>query len=173
NSCYRRTILSYFGENYVENCNNCSNCLVEGEIVDKTIDAQKVISCVARMKRSYGVTTIVDVLRGSKNKKILQLGLDTLSTYNIMRDYSSEDLKNFINTLVSHGFLDLVETLGSGNRGSYPTIRLNDMSMKVLKGEAKVEFKEIVMTKSLEVEDELYSALRELRHLIASEEKIA
>ncbi|MGO1044100.1 DNA helicase RecQ [Clostridioides difficile] len=173
NSCYRKTILSYFGENYVENCNNCSNCLVEGEIVDKTIDAQKVISCVARMKRSYGVTTIVDVLRGSKNKKILQLGLDTLSTYNIMRDYSSEDLKNFINTLVSHGFLDLVETLGSGNRGSYPTIRLNDMSMKVLKGEAKVEFKEIVMTKSLEVEDELYSALRELRHLIASEEKIA
>lgn len=173
NSCYRKTILSYFGEHYVENCNNCSNCLVEGEIVDKTIDAQKVISCVARMKRSYGVTTIVDVLRGSKNKKILQLGLDTLSTYNIMRDYSSEDLKNFINTLVSHGFLDLVETLGSGNRGSYPTIRLNDMSMKVLKGEAKVEFKEIVMTKSLEVEDELYSALRELRHLIASEEKIA
>ncbi|MCC0632233.1 DNA helicase RecQ [Clostridioides sp. ZZV15-6388] len=173
NSCYRKTILNYFGENYVENCNNCSNCLVEGEIVDKTIDAQKVISCVARMKRSYGVTTIVDVLRGSKNKKILQLGLDTLSTYNIMRDYSSEDLKNFINTLVSHGFLDLVETLGSGNRGSYPTIRLNDMSMKVLKGEAKVEFKEIVMTKSLEVEDELYNALRELRHLIASEEKIA
>lgn len=173
NSCYRKTILNYFGENHVENCNNCSNCLVEGEIVDKTIDAQKVISCVARMKRSYGVTTIVDVLRGSKNKKILQLGLDTLSTYNIMRDYSSEDLKNFINTLVSHGFLDLVETLGSGNRGSYPTIRLNDMSMKVLKGEAKVEFKEIVMTKSLEVEDELYNALRELRHLIASEEKIA
>ncbi|HBF7897551.1 DNA helicase RecQ [Clostridioides difficile] len=173
NSCYRKTILSYFGENYIDNCNNCSNCLVEGEIVDKTIDAQKVISCVARMKRSYGVTTIVDVLRGSKNKKILQLGLNTLSTYNIMRDYSSEDLKNFINTLVSHGFLDLVETLGNGNRGSFPTIRLNEMSMKVLKGEVKVEFKEIVMTKSLEVEDELYSTLRELRHSIASEEKIA
>lgn len=173
NSCYRRTILNYFGENYIEDCNNCSNCLVEGEIVDKTIDAQKVISCVARMKRNYGVTTIVDVLRGSKNKKILQLGLNTLSTYNIMRDSSSEDLKNFINTLVSHGFLDLVETLGNGNRGSFPTIRLNDMSMKVLKGQVKVEFKEIVMTKSLEVEDELYSALRELRHSIASEERIA
>ncbi|MFL8710266.1 DNA helicase RecQ [Clostridioides sp. GD02377] len=173
NSCYRRTILNYFGENYIEDCNNCSNCLVEGEIVDKTIDAQKVISCVARMKRSYGVTTIVDVLRGSKNKKILQLELNTLSTYNIMKDYSNEDLKNFINTLVSHGFLDLVETLGNGNRGSFPTIRLNDMSMKVLKGQVKVEFKEIVMTKSLEVEDELYSALRELRHSIASEERIA
>ncbi|MCE0793305.1 DNA helicase RecQ, partial [Clostridioides difficile] len=173
NSCYRKTILNYFGENYMDNCNNCSNCLVEGEIVDKTIDAQKVISCVARMKRSYGVTTIVDVLRGSKNKKILQLGLNTLSTYNIMRDYSSEDLKNFINTLVSHGFLDLVETLGNGNRGSFPTIRLNEMSMKVLKGEVKVEFKEIVMTKSLEVEDELYNVLRELRHSIASEERIA
>ncbi|MCC0782306.1 DNA helicase RecQ [Clostridioides sp. ES-S-0108-01] len=173
NSCYRKAILNYFGENYIDNCNNCSNCLVEGEIVDKTVDAQKVISCVARMKRSYGVTTIVDVLRGSKNKKILQLGLNTLSTYNIMRDYSSEDLKNFINTLVSHGFLDLVETLGNGNRGSFPTIRLNEMSMKVLKGQVKVEFKEIVMTKSLEIEDELYSALRELRHSIASEERIA
>lgn len=40
NSCYRKTILSYFGENYIDNCNNCSNCLVEGEIVDKTIDAK-------------------------------------------------------------------------------------------------------------------------------------
>ena len=43
NDCYRKYILNYFGENYEEDCNNCSNCLNEGELVDKTVDAQKVI----------------------------------------------------------------------------------------------------------------------------------
>lgn len=89
-----------------------------------------------------------------------------------MRDYFSEDLKNFINILVFYGFLDLVEILGNGNRGSFFIIRLNEMFMKVLKGEVKVEFKEIVMIKLLEVEDELYNVLREFRYLIVSEERI-
>src|SRR5699024_5851841 len=84
-----------------DKCNNCSNCLNDGEVVDKTLDAQKVISCIARMKRSFGATMIIDVLRGSKNKKVLDLGFDTLTTYGIMKNYSNEDLKTFINTLVS------------------------------------------------------------------------
>ncbi|WP_027701949.1 DNA helicase RecQ [Metaclostridioides mangenotii] len=173
NSCYRKNILAYFGENLEEDCGNCSNCLNSGEMVDKTVDAQKVISCIYRMKKSYGITTIVDVLRGSKNKKVLQFGFDKLSTYNIMKDYSSDDLKTFINTLVSHGYLDMVESLGSGGRGSFPTIKLNDISMDILKGNIQVEFKEDVITEVIEVKDELYESLRELRKKISVLQKIA
>ncbi|MFR1077452.1 MAG: DNA helicase RecQ, partial [Romboutsia timonensis] len=171
NTCYRKSILNYFGETFLEDCNNCSNCLNEGEVVDKTLDAQKVISCIARMKRSFGATMIIDVLRGSKNKKVLDLGFDTLTTYGIMKNYSNEDLKTFINTLVSHGFLDVVENIGP--RGSFPTIKLNEQSLKVIREEIKVEFKEDKVTKSRYVENELYEMLVSLRSEIAKEEGIA
>ena len=171
NTCYRKSILNYFGETFLEDCNNCSNCLNEGEVVDKTLDAQKVISCIARMKRSFGATMIIDVLRGSKNKKVLDLGFDTLTTYGIMKNYSNEDLKTFINTLVSHGFLDVVENIGP--RGSFPTIKLNEQSLKVIRQEIKVEFKEDKVTKSRYVENELYEMLVSLRSEIAKEEGIA
>ena len=171
NGCYRKNILNYFGEIVKENCNNCSNCLEEGEVVDKTLDAQKVISCIARMKRSFGVTMIIDVLRGSKNRKVLDQNFDTLSTYGIMKNYSAEDLKTFINTLVSHGFLDVVENIGP--RGSYPTIKLNEQSMKVIKKEIKVEFKESKVTKVKHIENELYERLVKLRSEIALNESIA
>ena len=171
NTCYRKNILNYFGETFLEDCNNCSNCLNEGEVVDKTLDAQKVISCIARMKRSFGATMIIDVLRGSKNKKVLDLGFDTLTTYGIMKNYSNEDLKTFINTLVSHGFLDVVENIGP--RGSFPTIKLNEQSLKVIRQEIKVEFKEDKVTKSRYVENELYEMLVSLRSEIAKEEGIA
>ena len=171
NTCYRKNILNYFGETFLEDCNNCSNCFNEGEVVDKTLDAQKVISCIARMKRSFGATMIIDVLRGSKNKKVLDLGFDTLTTYGIMKNYSNEDLKTFINTLVSHGFLDVVENIGP--RGSFPTIKLNEQSLKVIREEIKVEFKEDKVTKSRYVENELYEMLVSLRSEIAKEEGIA
>lgn len=171
NTCYRKSILNYFGEPFLEDCNNCSNCLNEGEVVDKTLDAQKVISCIARMKRSFCATMIIDVLRGSKNKKVLDLGFDTLTTYGIMKNYSNEDLKTFINTLVSHGFLDVVENIGP--RGSFPTIKLNEQSLKVIRQEIKVEFKEDKVTKSRYVENELYEMLVSLRSEISKEEGIA
>ena len=65
------------------------------------------------MKRSFGATMIIDVFRGSKNKKVLEFGFNTLTTYGIMKNYSKKNLKTFINTLVSHGFIDSVE-------GTYP-----------------------------------------------------
>lgn len=58
NSCYRKSILQYFGEIGLDDCKNCSNCLNEGEVIDKTLDAQKVISCVYKMKKSYRLTMI-------------------------------------------------------------------------------------------------------------------
>ena len=171
NDCYRKSILNYFGDDFEGNCDSCSNCLSQGEVIDKTLDAQKVISCIYRMKRSFGINVIVDVLRGSKNKKILELGFDELSTYGIMNDYSNENLKTFINTLISHGYLDLIKNIGYN--GTFPTVALNDMSTKVLKGEIEVKFKESIVSKSINENDELYERLKLLRYNIAIEEKIA
>ncbi|MDK0571707.1 DNA helicase RecQ [Clostridium perfringens] len=164
NGCYRRFILNYLGEDLEEDCHNCSNCEMEGELVDKTIDAQKVISCVYRMKRPFGIGVIIDVLRASKNKKIIDLGLDQLSTYGIMKDYSKEGLKDFINTLISHRYIDYI--------GEYPVVRLNQSSIDILKGNEKVMFKEKIKAKRVSKNNELFDLLRSLRREIASEEGV-
>lgn len=163
--CYRKYILNYFGEEFEENCNNCSNCLSEGEEVDRSIDAQKVLSCIGRMKRGFGITVLVDVLRGSKNRKILSLGFDKLSTYAIMKDYKKEELVTFINKLISHKYIDQIE-------GTYPILKLNSNSVKVLRGEEKVLFKEVKVNKIEKEKNELFELLKEIRKEIAEQEKV-
>lgn len=166
NACLRKYILEYFGDSAdYDNCGNCSNCLSEGELVDKTLDAQKVLSCIYRMKRDFGVNTIVDVLRGSAQKKILQYRFNELSTYGIMKNYSKEGLSDFINTLLSHGFISLKE-------GEYPTVILNTQSMKVLKNQEKVILKEVTKVTKISADNELFEMLRSLRKEIAAAEGI-
>ncbi|WP_315117167.1 DNA helicase RecQ [uncultured Clostridium sp.] len=166
NGCLRKYILNYFGEDvHYDECGNCSNCLTEGELIDKTLEAQKVLSCIYRMNQSFGVGTVVDVLRGSRQQKIIQYKFNDLSTYGIMKDYSKEDLSNFINTLVAHGYIDLKD-------GKYPTILLNMESMKILKNEKKVLLKEINKVEKINVNNNLFEILRELRAEIAKSEGV-
>ncbi|VYU65164.1 DNA helicase RecQ [Clostridium tertium] len=165
NSCYRKYILNYFGDSYEGECNNCSNCLSKGEVKDKTIDAQKVMSCIYKMKRSFGVGMIVDVLRGSKNKKLLNFGFDEISTYGIMKEYSSDGLKEFINILIAHGYLDVNE--------EFSTVALNNISFKVIKGEVEVLLKEVNIESNKVENNDLFDKLKYLRREIAEEEKKA
>ena len=163
--CYRKYILNYFGEEYEGNCNKCSNCDTEQSKEDKTIDAQKVISCVYRVKRGYGVGMLVDVLRGSKNKKLLDLKLNEVSTYGIMKDYSKDNLTEFINTLIALGYLNY--------GGEYPVVSLNNNSMEIVKGKRTVWIREHKINKaSFTVDNELFEILRRLRHEIAVGEKV-
>lgn len=164
NGCYKKYILNYFGEEREEDCNNCSNCLFDGELIDKTIDAQKVISCVYRMKRPFGIGVIVEVLRGSKNKKLIEQGLDKLTTYGIVKDYTKDELKDFINTLISHGYINY--------GGEFPVVTPNKNSLKVVKGEEKVYFKEARKVKKITTDNDLFGLLRGLRMYLAGEEGI-
>lgn len=165
NDCYRGYILRHFGEEGIKDCQKCSNCLNEGVEIDRTLDAQKVLSCVYRMKRPYGVGVIVDVLRGSKSKKIIDLEFDKLSTYGLMKDYTKDDLKDFINTLIAHGHLGMTPS-------EYPTIVITNDSLEILKGNKEVKFKEVKVRRNLEMENELFELLREVRYEISIEKKI-
>ncbi len=118
--CLRAFILRYFGEEAPAYCGNCSNCLADFEEVDATIDALKVLSCVARLARrglSVGASTLVDILRGSRAERILARGYDQLSTYGIMKDVPVPQLRALIDELVYRKLL-------VRSNGDYPTITL-------------------------------------------------
>ena len=162
--CYRKFILNYFGEQYNKACNNCSNCEEVGELIDKSIDAQKVISCVYRMNQRFGIGMVVDVLRGSKNKKVFDLGFNKLSTYGVVKNYTKDELTEFINMLISQGNLNY--------KGEYPVLSLNNKSMEIVRGERQVLIKEQLVKKTKIKENELFTILRKLRMDISIKEKI-
>ena len=118
--CLRAFILRYFGEEAPAYCGNCGNCLAEMEEVDATVDALKIVSCVARLAqrgRTVGAGTIADILRGSKAEKILSNRYDSLSTYGIMSDVPIPRIRTLIDELVFRGLLDRAA-------GKFPTISL-------------------------------------------------
>lgn len=106
--CLRARLLSYFNAEAPVYCGNCSNCDTHFEEVNITIEAQKIISCVLRLKqrgRRVGKTTIIQILRGSSSEKITSESFNTLSTYNIMKDVSAERCRDIIDYLIINGYL--------------------------------------------------------------------
>ncbi len=170
----RRTIqLRYFGEPFEGNCGNCDNCLQPRSRQDWTIEAQKFLSCVARCKERYGMGYIIDVLRGSKDKRILANQHDQLSTYGIGKDHSIDEWRSLGRSLLHQGLVD--ETADG-----YSVLKLNALSWEVLRKQRTVMLAQShrpVATQETQSEaranaELLFDRLRKLRKEIADEQSV-
>ena len=164
--CLRAVILRYFGEqNIREYCTNCSNCLSNDELRDYTIEAQKVLSCVYRSKERYGISVLIDVLRGMVGPKIINDKLNQLSTYGIMKDYSSKFIRDFIKVLIEYGYVSL-------RQGTYSMLQLNEKSYKILKSDLKVVLKLEADNEEKVLNNMLFNKLKLWRRDIAIQEGV-
>ncbi|MEE0060809.1 MAG: RecQ family ATP-dependent DNA helicase, partial [Acutalibacteraceae bacterium] len=175
--CLRGFILKYFGQPYEEYCGNCSNCNGEFEEVDVTVEAQKILSCVAKTNQRFGAKMLTDILRGSKNQKLLDWNLDKQSTYGLLKEYTEANVKRIIDFLV-------VNEYAIRTQEKFPIIKLNKNSVKILKGEMTVKMKlqkgrNIKSTEKPKVEykthsysDEMFEYLRALRNELAEIERV-
>ncbi|MDV3347119.1 DNA helicase RecQ [Leptothoe sp. LEGE 181152] len=175
--CRRKIQLSYFGESFPGDCQNCDNCLNPVPLEDWTIEAQKFLSCVARCQERFGMNHIIDVLRGSRKKRLVELGHDRLSTYGIGQDHSVDDWRQLCRSL-------LHQELVSETTDGYSVLKLNSGSWQVLKKEIPVNihvFKRAESTKATKATDEvqlnadetlLLEQLRGLRKRLADEQSV-
>lgn len=163
--CLRGFILEYFGQDYHGDCNFCSNCLDETKKVDRTIEAQKILSCIFRLDQRYGISTIVDCLKGSKNNNSREKHLDKISTYGIMKDINVQEIKDLIGVLIADGY---IKVLGL----DYPILALTEKSKEILFSEVKffareTQVKKAVKNKSRELvnddEENLFERLKKVR----------
>jgi ATP-dependent DNA helicase RecQ len=177
NDCLRSYILKYFGETPSNFCGNCGNCETNFETVDITVETQKILSCVARMRERYGQKMLIDVLRGSKSEKVLRLGLDKLSTYGIS-EKSERQLYEIINQLILMNYLLKTDD-------EYPVIKLGKHASEILRNGGTVqiklskekekkqpEIKSKAQTSVKAISKQLFAALRELRLAIANEQNV-
>lgn len=176
--CRRVQLLQYFAESFTqEKCDACDNCLSPQETIDGTIIAQKIFSCIYRTNQRFGVSHIVKILVGSKDKNVLGYNHHLLSTYGIIEDYDRGDVKTFIYELIQQGYIRQSED-------QFGILFLTPKSAAVLKGKEKV-----LLTKPAErlirktematgiagdtqMDNQLFNRLRALRKHIADEQNV-
>ncbi|WP_270595770.1 DNA helicase RecQ [Anaerococcus vaginalis] len=136
NKCLRAFILEYFGQDAKEKCNNCSNCLDDYEKIDVSLDSQKILSCIYRLGQRYGISTIVDCLKGSNNKNSKEKNLKNISTFALMKEKNTKYIKDLIGILIADGYIKV-----SGVK--YPILKLNEKSKEVLFSKKKVYIRDL------------------------------
>jgi ATP-dependent DNA helicase RecQ len=176
--CRHKALVNYFGQEYTEpNCGACDLCLGDVETVsDAAVVAQKILSCVARVKERYGVMHVVSVLRGEDTERVRNLKHDQLSTYGIMKEHPRTVLRDWVFQLIGQGVL-------MQSADEYPVLKLNLASWEVMKGKQKVQLVQPVRKAKSErvkqskadvtswegVERELFEMLRQWRFELAKQ----
>lgn len=170
--CLRAEILRYFSETPTfESCDNCGNCTNNTPKINMTIEAQKILSCVYRVKQSYGIATVIQVLRGSKSQQIMERGLDSVSTYGIMKEYSDRTIREMIMTLIARGYLYQTPD-------ARPILRLKAAAKAILKGEKQLFYRQdlishrSVIDPASHYKSPFYDSLKDLRLALARERDI-
>ena len=174
-TCLRGYILEYFGQKHPELCGNCGSCKGSFEEVDITTESQMILSCVKRVQDklgySIGINMIGNILRGSRSKRVLELDLDSLSTYGLLKDRTRSEIHAMIEHLEAEGYLQSeqeFQTLQLTAQASDVLYRGKAVSMKV-----EVEPEEIMAAvtsvKLTGDETELFDALKMLRSKLAKE----
>ncbi len=169
NTCRRKYLLAYFGEEGKDNCENCDICTQPKETFDATIQAQKILSAVVRTGNCFGQNHVIDVLRGSRSQKIKDRYHDQLSVYGIAKEDSKDLLIFIFKALYQQNFL-------KKNDGEYPTFSITKKGASFLENRETLELQKLQTEKfetksvqDIDYDQSLFEALRVLRKRLADE----
>jgi len=174
-NCRHQSIAAYFDDRMEACGDKCDNCTAPAsEKIDITTAARMLLSTILRTEQNFGLHYVIDVLKGSKEQRVLQNGHDTLSVYGIGDEYSKSQWLTIGDKLLE---LNAVEI------GEFKVYRLTSFGIEVIKGAHTIELKKERLTvqkaetkkKVTYFDDydvEVYDRLRDLRTQIASEKGI-
>jgi ATP-dependent DNA helicase RecQ len=171
--CRHRALVEYFGQTYSNtSCQACDLCLGDREVMaESQVIAQKILSCVARVKERFGVKHVAEVLHGADTQTIRARGHDQLSTYGLLKEHDRLVIQDWIGQLISQAIL-----VQEGDE--YPILRLNDASWSVMKGQKSVRLAQPIVRERVQksradtaswegVDRDLFEALRQERMKLA------
>lgn len=123
--CRRKILLSYFSELPEHDCENCDVCANPPKYFDGTKEAQMALSAVYRTKETIGVSTLIDVLKGTHSTSVVERKLETIKTFGAGKQITLFSWQMFIQQLIQQGYLEI------DYKENY-TLRLNLLSRQVL-----------------------------------------
>ena len=177
--CRHKVLVEHFGQTYdKENCGACDVCLEQlDQVTDPLILGQKILSCVVRVKESFGAEYVAQVLTGSQEARIIDNGHDKLTTWGLLKDEKKNHVRDWIEQLASQGYLDRV--------GEYNVLAVTATGRLLLRGESTPRLLKSAVKKSTAsratkseaaswegVDTNLFEVLRQLRRQIATEHNV-
>ncbi len=133
--CRRAIQLRYLDETFTPPCAACDNCCEPREHEDRTVEAQQLLSCVARLaqrRERFGAAHVIDILRGSRSERIVSRNHDELSVHGVGKHRTLDEWRTLVRTLLHQGLV--TET-----QDGYPVLKLNAESWEILKGQRSVQ----------------------------------
>ena len=174
-SCRRQTLLNYFGETLEQPCGNCDTCLEPVNTWDGTKAARMALSAAYRTGQRFGVSHLIDLLRGTETEKIRQFQHNQLPTYGVGSELEINQWRSVFRQLVARGYFS-VDLEGFG------ALRLEEKCRPLLRGETEVKLRQDnprgkakQQTKTAlpaEIDIALWEALRDCRRVLAEEQKV-
>ncbi len=177
--CRRIPLMKYFGETYPKDeCGMCDNCLSTDENVeDFTLQAKKLLLTVKELENSFGKTQVINVLRGSKAKKVLELEHDKLKSYGSGKDWSKTQWDQLGRMLLRQGYLA---------KGEHAVLELTEKSTSIINGNENVygtldrtatamsteEASRVATEVEAKYDEDLFEVLRQERKKMADENGI-
>lgn len=149
--CRRKSLLAYFGEAYNPSaiqtedgeefpcCDICHNFGGTVPLTDVTIPVQKLLSCIIRTKERFGATYVIDVLLGSRNKRIIENQHNFLSTWGIGNELCKEDWQELVSLLINEHILI--------KAGEYSILQITEKGYELLATRETVKLPFIVTEK--------------------------
>ncbi len=172
--CRRIPLITYFGEEYSETyCGMCDNCISpEVHTDDITVSAQMFLSCAKRTGERFGAGHIIDILRGSKSKKVIEFNHQNLSTYGIGKNFSKEIWMKLVRQFMKQRLI-VSDTEIPG------VLKLTEKAYNVMKGAETVmgsmhedRKRNILDSHNKEYDSGLFEILREKRKELAATENV-
>ena len=136
-SCRHKVLVEHFGQGFESaNCQACDLCLGEVDLEPQSqVIARKILSCVARVKESFGVGHVVSILRGEELERIAKYGHDKLTTFGLLKENTAVQVRDWTYQLISMGVLTQTED-------EYPILKLNPTSWEVMRNERQVQIRQ-------------------------------
>ncbi len=138
--CRRQVLLNYFGEERAP-CGNCDVCDNPPELWDGTQAAQKALSAIFRTGMRFGVTHLIDVLRGKATDKVTQWNHDQLPTFGVGADLDDHAWKSVFRQLAAAGLVHV-------DMAEHGALQLTEAAREVLKGQRSVQLRRPAKRKS-------------------------
>lgn len=176
--CRRTDLLRYFGESYpATGCGACDNCLSPRATYDGTVQAQKLLSCVFRIRQKsgfpVGLNHVVAVLTGSESEQVQKWGHQSVSTYGIGKELNRNEWGAIGRELMRLGLLQQ-------DPGQYPTISLTEDGRAALRDRRVIQLTRvrevpkarIARSGDIDCDELLFEKLRRLRKRLADEQGV-
>lgn len=168
NKCLEATLVHYFEPNEkLSECEKCSNCEAQNKTYNMTQEAKMIISCVIRLGQKEGYQTVIQVLRGEHSDYIKRQNYDALSTYGLMKNYTTGELHHLIDELRFKGYLNEYDEILMCDRS---VEQLLNEGVQLLTTPFKTKSKERVNINTVEgVDRYLFDVLSEVRQKLSEQ----